>query len=48
MNLVGFLNPLLVSLFQRCASILWDVHSRSMLALGKVKYVSGILHVCWI
>lgn len=43
MKLVGFLNLLLVSLFSKCTSMLWD-----MLALRKAKYISWILHVCWI
>lgn len=45
MKLVEFLNPLLVSLFNKCASILWDIHRRYTLAMHKMKYVSWILHV---
>ena len=48
MKLVGFLNPLLVSHFNKRTSILRDVHRGYMLALHKVKHVSWIFQVCWI
>lgn len=47
-ELLGFLNVLPVSLFNKYTSILWDIHRRAILALCKVKYVTWILHVCWI